>query len=73
MVTFAYYVMLCTVEDEDADAGRKSGLLVELVVVLVEAPVLLARLELDVAAGAPTALRKASCPTLDSNHFRLVS
>ena len=50
--------MLSTVEDEDAEAGRRSGLLVELVVV---APVLLARLAFDVAAaGTPTALRKAS-------------
>ena len=59
--------MLSTVEDEDAEAGRRSGLLVELVVV---APVLLARLVFDVAAaGTPTALRKASCPTLVSNQF----
>ena len=65
-------VKICTVEDEEADAGSvKSGLLVELVVV---APVLLARLVFDVAAGTPTALRKASCPTLEhSNQFRSVS
>ena len=56
------YAMLSTVEDEDAEAGRRSGLLVELVVV---APVLLARLVFVAAAGTPTALRKASCPTFD--------
>ena len=52
---------MCTVEEDDAEAGMRSGLLVELVVV---APVLLARFVLGVAAGTPTARRNASCPTL---------
>ena len=54
--------MCYTVEEDDAEAGMRSGLLVELVVVAV--PVLLARFVLGVAAGTPTARRKASCPTL---------
>ena len=54
--------VLCTVDEDDAEAGMRSGLLVELVVVAV--PVLLARFVLGVAAGTPTARRKASCPTL---------
>ena len=53
---------MCTVEEDEAEAGMRSGLLVELVVVAV--PVLLARFVLGVAAGTPTARRKASCPTL---------
>ena len=53
---------MCTVEEDDAEAGMRSGLLVELVVVAV--PVLLARFVLGVAAGTLTARRKASCPTL---------
>ena len=61
---------VCTVEEEDAEAGMRSGLLVELVVV---APVLLARFVLSVAARTPIARREASCPTLQfesvSNYF----